>query len=284
MQERHALKPNFLVIGAAKAATTSLCQLLGLHPQVFMSRPKEPFFFCYDHVYAQGWPWYERLFEGADGKRAIGEGSTPYSQTGTYPNTVERIVKHLPDARILYITRHPLDRLESMWIELLSQGLTMLPFNRALREDPQYIDSALYWKQLSAYRKYFPDERVKLLFFDDFQRDPDAVLRSCFEFLGVDASIKIENADEPRYASEGKRKDRGLTNFLRTRLPFFLRLRDISPSWLRSFARASLKTPIPGRPRWDQDTRTWVIESIRDDVATFLRHAGKPEDYWKLEV
>jgi len=276
------MKPNFLVIGSPKAATTSLCHLLGKHPQVFMSRPKEPFFFCYDDVYAKGWPWYEALFEDAAGRRAIGEGSTPYSQVGTYPNTVPRIVRHLPEARIVYITRHPLDRLESMWIELLSQGLTMLPFNRALREDPQFIDSSLYWRQLSAYREHFPDDRILLLFFEDFRSDPDRVLRRCFEFLEVDPDVTIEDAAEPRYVSDGKRQDRTLTNVLRTRLPFFLALRDRAPRWLRSFAKSALKTEIPGRPQWEPATRDWVVAQIREDVRQFLRFAGRPEDFWSL--
>ncbi len=72
--------PNYLVIGASKCGTSSLCRLLGQHPDMFMSTPKEPNFFCYDHVYEKGWAWYESLFDRADGKLAIGEGTTQYSQ------------------------------------------------------------------------------------------------------------------------------------------------------------------------------------------------------------
>ncbi len=248
-----------------------------------MCRPKEPFFFCYDHVYARGWPWYESLFAKAEGRTAVGEGTTVYAQTGTYPNTVPRIAKHLPDARLIYITRHPLERLESMWIELLSQGLTTLPFHEALRSDPQYIDSALYWKQLSAYREHFPDERLLLLFFDDFKTNPDQVLEQCFHFLGVDASVRIPNASLPRYASAGKRRDRAVTNMLRRHVPFFHELRDVAPSWLRRSVAGVLKEEIVGRPSWPPETRRWIINQIAEDLKSFLRFAGRSEEHWSLD-
>jgi hypothetical protein len=159
------MRPNFLVIGAPKAATTSICTHLGKHPEVFMCRPKEPFFFAYDHVYSRGWEWYESLFADANGATAIGEGSTVYSQLRTFPNTLNRIVQHVPDARIIYAVRHPLDRIQSHWIEMTSQGLTMSPFNQAVREDPQYIDASSYYHQLQAYREYFPEERILIVFY-----------------------------------------------------------------------------------------------------------------------
>lgn len=52
---RHAIKPTFFVIGAAKAGTTSLCELLGAHPEVFFSDPKEPQFFTERYDRGYGW-------------------------------------------------------------------------------------------------------------------------------------------------------------------------------------------------------------------------------------
>ncbi len=283
MVEAQTMRPNFLVIGAPKAATTSLCHQLGQHPEVFFSRPKETFFFCYDHVYEKkGWAWFESLFDGAQGYKAIGEGSTINANLGTYPNALPRIVKHLPDCKIIYIVREPIERIASYWIELNSQGTITLPFNRAVREDPQLIDTSLYWKQLSAYRQHFSDDRILLLFFEDFKHDAHGVLKRCFEFIGVDPTVKIDGAEKPRYVSEGKRSDMAITNFMRKCLPGFYAIRDAMPGPLREGAKRLLKKPIEGRPQWEPAVLAWAVEQVRDDSAKFLAHCGKPANYWDL--
>ncbi len=276
------MEPNFIVIGAPKAATTSICTFLGRHPEVFVSYPKEPFFFCYDDVYAKGWDWYLSLFESANGQKAIGEGSTPYAQVDTFPKTVERIHKHLPHAKLIYSVRHPIERLESHWIEMYSQGLTMQPFLKAVREDIQYIDASSYWKQLSAYRRYFPDERILIIFFEDYRQDPDRVLQQCFEFLEVDSTVRLAGTREPVYASAGKRRDLWLTNILRRSVPGFLELRNRAPKGIRTLAKRWMKAEIEGRPTWDEATRRWAREQLKADSQEFLQYCGRPVDYWTL--
>src|SRR5262245_56221545 len=106
-------KPNFLVIGAMKCATTSICDILSQHHQIFVTDPKEPDFFSDEKAYARGWSWYEALFRGSENRVAIGEGSTNYTKSKLHPQAAERIAHHLPDARLMYIARHPLKRIES---------------------------------------------------------------------------------------------------------------------------------------------------------------------------
>ena len=66
------MKPNYIVTGSMKSGTSTLCHLLGQHPDVFMSTQKEPEFFSNPGVYARGLPCHETLFEDAAGKTAIG--------------------------------------------------------------------------------------------------------------------------------------------------------------------------------------------------------------------
>ena len=106
-------RPNFLIIGAGKSGTTSLWSLLGQHPEIFVSRIKEPSFFSNDEQYTRGWMWYESLFRGARGENAIGEASNSYSATGIHPDTVRRIVESLPGVRLIYLVRNPFERMES---------------------------------------------------------------------------------------------------------------------------------------------------------------------------
>ncbi len=113
-------KPNFLLIGAQKSATTSISVMLSHHPDVFVVKGKEPHFFSENRQYARGWDWYMSLFSGSNGERAIIDASTSYSRTNAFPNTISRIIKHVPDAKILYSVRHPLDRMESAYVEWMS--------------------------------------------------------------------------------------------------------------------------------------------------------------------
>ncbi len=274
------MKPNFLVIGAPKAATTAICRHLSQHPEVFFSHPKEPFFFAYDDVYERGWSWYEQLFSAAGNAKAIGEGSTVYAQLETFPKTLERISRHLDHLKIIYAVREPLERIRSHWIELHSQGLTMLPFDQAVREDFQYIDASCYHRQLTAYESRFGPENVLVLFYDDFSRDPASVMRRCFEFLEVDPHFQVPQIEQRVYASEGKRADLPFTNFLRHHVPWFLKLRDYSPARARELAKRLLKRRIDKKPEWTPETRRFLIQALKADTAQFLTHVGRPADFW----
>ena len=72
--------PNFIVIGAMKSGTTNLCHQLSLHPEIFISDPKEPCFFSNDDRWQRGLPWYESLFDAVTNEKAVGEGSVNYTK------------------------------------------------------------------------------------------------------------------------------------------------------------------------------------------------------------
>ena len=78
MTETSTVMPNFLVVGAMKCATTSLCAALAQRMDVFIC---EPNFFCRDNHYDKGLAHYARLFENAEKETAIGEGSTSYTKS-----------------------------------------------------------------------------------------------------------------------------------------------------------------------------------------------------------
>ena len=181
------MKPNYLVIGASKCATSSLCYLLGCHPDVFMTTPKEPHFFSYSEVWAKGWDWYELLFSGAEEKKAVGEGSTTYTMKGRYPDAAPRIACCLPEARLIYIVRDPLARMESHWMHLRArEGREELPFGLAVRRNPWYIDTSLYNRQITAYRERLTGEIVrKIRAAGDVQRIVETAAQELGQALGV---------------------------------------------------------------------------------------------------
>ena len=275
--------PNYLVIGAQKSATSSVCDLLSGHPEVFMTAPKEPYFFSHDEYWSRGLGWYESLFEGAEGCLAIGDGSTTYSQCELYPNAVERIAQHLPGVKLIYIVRNPLERIQSHWMHYRSKGdRETKPFHIAVRERPEYIDNSRYCKQIDQHRVHHSDDRILTLFFEHFKQDPNAVMRRAFAFLGVDPSYVPEDAGKPRHVSAKGRVDTPLLRPLR-HLPGFDLVRDSMPAGLREGLRRVMKKPIEGRPEWDDESRRYVIERLADDNRAFLKRYGKPEDYWGID-
>ncbi len=280
--------PNYLVIGAQKSATSSVCDILSLHPECFMTEPKEPYFFSHDEVYQKGWAWYLDLFHGAAGRKAIGEGSTTYTQQWLYPRAAERIRKHLFSVpgvdgppRLIYIAREPLARIESHYLHLASKGgRETRPFNQAVREYPAYIDHSLYTKQIDVYRAIgWPDDRILVLFFEDFRTGTDAEMRKVYRFLGVDESFTVPADWKAKHASAEGRTDSGALRPLR-RVPGFAALRDAAPVSVKEALRKVLKKPITERPKWDEATRAWAIDRLREDNHEFLARYGKPADFW----
>ena len=84
--------PNFLVIGAMKAGTSSLYQYLRAHPQIFMPAAKELSFFAYEPNARHDLEWYRRQFAPAgEGAVALGEASTMYTKFPRHPGVPERI-------------------------------------------------------------------------------------------------------------------------------------------------------------------------------------------------
>jgi len=250
-------KPNFLLIGAQKSATTSISVMLSHHPDVFVVRGKEPHFFSENRQYRRGWEWYMSLFSGHNDERVIIDASTSYSRASAFPNTISRIIKHVPDVKILYSVRHPLDRMESAYVEWMSTPSFLFSDNSIIdmvRKKPNIIQSSRYWKNISAYRKYFSDQRIKIIWFDEYVNNPDAVLADVFEFIGVDPSIVIPYSHLPIASRKSRINNMKMSG----------RTTSIDTTWNRS-------------------TRHWVIEQLGSDTRQFLEWCGKSADHWRID-
>src|SRR5260370_32298000 len=109
-------KPNFFIIGAMKAGTSSLHSYLGNHPAVFMCTPKEPAFFQNHRPEDPSRPYkhdlnaYLALFADAGDRPIVGESTTDYTKLPKWPGVTEWILAFNPDARFLYIMRDPIHR------------------------------------------------------------------------------------------------------------------------------------------------------------------------------
>ena len=182
--------PDFVIIGAMKSGTTTLHEQLARQPQFFMSEPKEPNFFSDDAVFARGRDWYESLFAAAPAGAIKGESSTHYTKLPDHPHTVERIGETLPDARFVYVMRHPIDRLISHYIHAWTERETSAPIDQAIDDLPALIDYSRYAYQISPWIEAFGRERILPVFFERLMATPqDEFARIC-KFLGAKGAVE----------------------------------------------------------------------------------------------
>ena len=103
------------------------------------------------------------------GKRVLGDASTSYSRIRYHPHTIARIRSHVPDVKIIYMVRHPLERIESAYIERLASVDARRGYpdiNHAVRAEPMMIDSSRYWEVFDRYRRHFDEGRIKIVWFE----------------------------------------------------------------------------------------------------------------------
>ncbi|MGL5134811.1 MAG: sulfotransferase family protein [Planktothrix sp.] len=176
--------PDFIIIGAMKCATSTLHEQLALQPGIFMSKLKEPNFFSNNEEYQKGWNWYLSNFASAPIEALSGESSTHYTKLPTYPETIQRIQKHLPQAKFIYVMRHPIDRLVSQYIHEWTQKVISEDINTAITNHPELIDYSCYTMQLQPYFETFGKERVLPIFFERMLAHPQEELERVCQFIG----------------------------------------------------------------------------------------------------
>ncbi len=274
-----------MLIGASKCASSSICTLLGSHPDVFMVKCKETAFFAVDDIFQRGIGWYESLYSEAGDKKMRGEGSNRYTMKEVFPHAVERIVTYNPDLKLIYCVRHPLPRIESYWMEIRSHGGEDVhyDFNQAVRLNRDWlVDSTNYWQQLNLYRQHFPDDRIHIIFYEDFKKNPADVMRKCFMFLGVDPEFAL--ADPSLHIGDFSNKTVPRQSLSKLRqFALFRTMRELIPASLRdSLKKKFLFKKVEGRPEWQPETRVWVADLLEQDTAKLLDYCGKPQDFWRL--
>lgn len=204
-------RPDFFIVGAFKAGTTALYEYLRVHPQVFMSTPKEPMYFGQDLTprYRRMTPdEYLALFRAAGAEQHAGEASPWY----LYSKTAAAEIRDFnPDARAIVMLRNPVDVMYSQHSQLVfNQREDLADFAQALaaeddrmaghRLPPDAIrPEALYYRhsvafpvQVARYFDVFGRAGVHVVVFDDLVADPRAVYRATLEFLGVDPAFEVD--------------------------------------------------------------------------------------------
>jgi hypothetical protein len=213
--------PDFFIVGHAKSGTTALYEMLRPHPQIYMPRDKEPWFFCTDMKPRfqprragrgpQSLEEYLALFAGAAPDQRAGEASSSYLWSRTAAQGIAAVA---PEAKIIAILREPASFLRSLHLQLLQSHVEVKKDFRtaiSLEEDRrngqhiprqshrpqllQYAELVRYVEQLRRYEALFSREQMLVLIYDDFRADNAATLRAVLRFLEVDDTLALEVLD-----------------------------------------------------------------------------------------
>jgi len=180
--------PDFIVIGAMKAGTTSLYYYLNSHPDIFMALPKEPRYFSLENIFKKGDEWYLSLFKKATVNQFTGEASTCYTRWPTFSNVPDRIFKVNPQVKLIYILRNPVDRAYSHYRHLaLIDNKKYASFEEAIENEREIIDASKYMMQINRFLKVFPKDQLLLVDFNEFKNAPNEVLNKIQKFIGCNA-------------------------------------------------------------------------------------------------
>tara|TARA_R110001592_G_scaffold244973_2_gene506291 strand:- start:87 stop:944 length:858 start_codon:yes stop_codon:yes gene_type:complete len=183
-------RPNFFLIGAAKSGTTAIYSLLGQHPEIFLSVPKEPAFFCENVNWTKGISWYENLFANAGTAKVIGEGSTYYTLRPSFDHVVKKIAFHCPKSKFLYVVRDPIERTISHYWYAVQRHMESRGMTDAILANPHYLETSDYAYQIAPYLEAFGRDRILVVSFESFILNPRIALQEIYRWLEVDPNFE----------------------------------------------------------------------------------------------
>jgi hypothetical protein len=209
--------PNFIIGGVQKSGTTFLTSLLINHPEIkIIKRDMDHAYFDDDRIYPKGKDWYANLFNEVrefENDHIIGQTS---ADCAFNPESVDRILKHNPDAKLIFVLRHPVDRAYSLYWHQYGMGREFRTFENAIKKEPKlikksyhhlknysYVERSRYKLQFEEILKKVPPENLLLLDFVSLTKNTKKSVNAIFSFLNV---FLIKDLEELNYSKLPRNK------------------------------------------------------------------------------
>lgn len=298
--------PNLIIIGAMKSGTTSLHYYLNLHPDICMSRCKELDFFNKDKNWHQGIDWYKSHF--IEEAKIYGESSPNYTSYPKWRNTPQRMFSTIPETKLIYILREPIERIISHYVHLYATGKENLKIQDALFnfEKNDYIARSKYYFQLSKYLEFFPASNILIITSEELLAFPQQVMNRVFQFLEVDTDFEFQ-FDVTKNAVEVLRFGSSITNSdfqYNTKLHDSARKRrmtipadsktaktiskitELLPIEIRDHVKKALYLPFSEkikRPQVSDNLRNRLLDYLAEDIEKLKEFTGYSFKEWNLE-
>ncbi len=216
-------EPAFFIIGAQKAGTTWLWNMLDQHPGTSLPTPKELHYFGSAELYSKGDDWYLDYFKDLDPGKLTGEASTTYfydrvpywhnssSQIEfdeSLPTIPELISEKFPEARFIVVLRDPVRRAVSAYLHWMKKGSAspLLGLRKVATEMPKMriLEYGLYARYLNTWLKHIPSDRLRTIIFEDqIRKNRGQTLADIYNYLGLDPDFRPEQPDKRVHKSWG---------------------------------------------------------------------------------
>lgn len=225
--------PDFLIVGAQKAGTTSLFDYLNKHPQTDLSIIKEVHYF--DINFNKSVNWYKSYFPKKKSNYKITGEATPYYLY--HPLVPMRVAKLLPQIKLIILLRDPINRAYSQYKMEVRKGRESLnnfidaidneaerlhtekekihsnPYYYSIEHQAHsYLDRGLYYVQVKRWLKYFNKKQILVINSESFFCDPKKELSKVYKFLGID--VVFPNELRPSNVGGGKNIEPKVKNYL----------------------------------------------------------------------
>jgi hypothetical protein len=265
-----------------KAGTTSLFEWLALQPEVFVPAVKEPNFFSDEGAWRRGIDRYGSLFQGAALDQRVGEASVGYTDPSHAAVSASRIATAIPDVRLLFVARDPVERARSHYRHEVLRGREKQSLGEALASSASpYVRRSLYYRCLEPYLDRFPRERVCVVTFESLFGPGEAGWSEVVTFLGMQPRPR---PTIHRNASAEREQFTPAMRFL-----WDAGVRRV-PRGVPSFARRVMR-PLLLRKRPDQLLRTArdpfpeeTIQAFEDDAERLRQWVGAQVSFWSLHT
>lgn len=257
-------RPDFLIVGAMKAGTTTLYRDLAAHPDVCLPERKEPEILTRIATPGEVHAAYARHFRAARAGQLRGEASTAYTKRPDHEGVAERARALLgPSVRILQIRRDPVDRAVSHYRHDLQFNAVEGSFEEAVRAVPRFTEYGRYDWQIAPWIAAFGQDNVLTLQLERYATDRRAGLDGVLRFLGldpdrlgaVDLTHKANTAGEQKFAG----------NAVLGRVVGSSTYQDRIKAWIPRGLRERLRRTLLPKPDMVEidvpdSLRQWIIE------------------------
>jgi hypothetical protein len=272
--------PNTIVIGAQKCGTSTLHYYLGFHPEISASRPKELNFFIEGRGWERGVDWYRSHFDPTKPVRL--ESSPNYTTWPHNEGIPERMAKLVPDAKLIFLVRDPVARIEAHWVHNYAKRRERgTVIETITHPSTTYVLRSHYFMQLERFLRYYDRERILVFQQSDLRDRRPETLREVFEFVGVDPDydhrafrvVRHRTAKKRRASRAGMKVQEWSHSDWGKRIPKVL--------WNYAEGGLRLSKPIE-RPNLRDELPEDVLEALREDALKLREFTGRDFSNWSI--
>jgi len=270
--------PNLLIIGAMKSGTTSLHNYLSKHPDIFMSEQKEIHYFSDVNYNSKSLDWYKKQF--VTDKKIRGTSPQGYTKChhNDAKNVLPRLAKTIPDVKMIYIVRDPIERYKSHILE--AYHCDPPKDVKYSKKGDSFLKTSMYYMQISAFLKYFKKEQIYVLALEDLQENRLFEMNKIFTFLNVD---KLNDNSTFNFVSNAA-EDKSIPYVVKCSIPYRAGNKFV-PKLTKKigerFSNIFLKFQME-KPKLSEEQLFMLKQKLKPDIDKFREFTGNFFSKWSV--